>query len=427
MPKPFSAIKRHVMGTRTASPALPPELPPRPDPYLRRLPPLPGPDKRRPGESPPLQRANQLALTAAERAAFTNIHVPMQVLTKRETQSDGWVYQSVEMAKNIEAFLWRVFNDRSIMSGDASFGHRMAEEADTGRNVLVPQGSDIAQKIYMLYSMGGMNNPNHTPNEYAVNKKVIMDVWKAVKNDRVLREDVALQNTRYKGRPVHLYSLYKSVRAHEIPRHYFEDFIYFAINDSPRNIVTHRLYLNVKLECIAEVVKLIKNYLNQKEFRGDPDSHGIRSFKLAGPEVMKDRADTVVCYCKDMAAARRLATKLVTSKEYFYNAVPGMTIKFAKGIAFGAEPERQATGFGRYNKRSRRNERIGYHQLESSQSFGSIRSQLIAMAIMDFNENQHIFGSSFFTFKQFVALAFQAHGLDFRDSRENRDSGENAE
>lgn len=422
MPKPFSGIKRHFMGTRTASPALPPELPPelppRPDPYLRRMPPLPGPEKRMPGESLPLQRANELALTAAERAAFTNIHVPMQVLTKRETKSDGWVYQSVEMGKNIENFLWRIFNDRSIMSGDASFGHRM--EADTGRNVLVPQGSNIAQKIYMLYSMGGMNNPNHTPNEYAVNKKVIMDVWKAVKNDRVLRQDVGLQNIPNKsGGKIHLYELFKAVQSSPLASYYFEDFIYFAINDSQRNIVTHRLYLNVKLECIAEVVKLIKNYLNQKEFRGDPDSHGIRSFKLAGPEVMKYRADTVVCYCKDMAAARRLATKLVTSKEYFYNAVPGMTTKFAKGIAFGAEPEPQATGFGRYNKRSRNNERIGYSQLESRQSFGSIRSHLIAMAIMDFNENQHIFGSSFFTFKQFVALAFQAHGLDVRDPGEN--------
>lgn len=413
MPKPFSAIKRHFMGTRTASPALPPELPPRPDPYLRGMPPLPGPDKRRPGESLPLQRANELALTAAERAAFTNIHVPMQVLTKRETKSDGWVYQSVEMAKNIENFLWRIFNDRSIMSGDASFGHRM--EADTGRNVLVPQGSGIAQKIYMLYSMGGMNNPNHTPNEYAVNKKVIMDVWEAVKNDRVLRQDAGLQNIRHQknGEKIHLYELFKAVQSKPIASYYFEDFIYFAINDSPRNIVTHRLYLNVKLECIAEVVKLIKNYLNQKEFRRDPDSHGIRSFKLSGPEVMKDRADTVVCYCKDMAAARRLATKFVTSKEYFYNAVPGMTTKFAKGIAFGAEPERQATGFGRYNRH------IGRSDLESSQSFGTIRSQLIAMAIMDFNENKHIFGSSFFTFKQFVALAFQAHGLDVRDPGEN--------
>lgn len=401
MPRPFNAIKRRFMGTRAASPA----LPPRPSPYF----------KRRAGEaSLPQQRANELALTAAERAAFTNIHVPMQVLTKRETGSDGWVYQSVEMAEDIEAFLWRIFNDRSIMSGDASFGHRMAEDADTGRNVLVPQGSDIAQKIYVLYATGGMHKPNHKPNKYAVNKKMIMDVWKVVRDDRVLRKEVGLQNVRStSGKRIHLYDLFQVMQTNEIASYYFEDFIYFHLYTPPGDKVTHRLYLNVKLECIAKVVKLIKNYLNQKEFRGDPDSHGISSFKLSGPEVMNDRADTVVCYCKNMAAARRLATKLVTSKGYFYDAVPAMTLKFAKGIAFGAEPERQATGFGIYNGR------IGRSDLESSQSFGTIRSQLIAMAIMDFNENKHIFGSSFFTFKQFVALAFQTHGLDVRHPGEN--------
>lgn len=79
-----------------------------------------------------------------------------------------------------------------------------------------------------------------------------------------------------------------------------------------------------------------------------------------------------------------------------------MTSKIANGIALGAEPAPQATGFS--------NNPEGYP--ESAQSFGSIRSQLIAAAILNYNENKDTFGASFNVFKQFIAVAFRCNGLD---------------
>jgi len=57
---------------------------------------------------------------------------------------------------------------------------------------------------------------------------------------------------------------------------------------------------------------------------------------------------------------------------------------------------------------------------KGAQSFGTIRSELIAAAILNYNENKHIFGASLQVFKNFVAVAFRCNGLDPEHSAKNK-------
>ncbi len=319
-----------------------------------------------------MTRTRSNALTDSSDPRFRS---PSEIALRSE------LYKPYEMADTLTSFLQRVYAKPNIMSGDASKGHE-SKTLKSGVKVLAPKGPSIADLVYSLYSSSGADGGG----DYQVNKKVVADIWKVVSADPVLKKG-RLQYTK-----VSLKSLVEATQTMQPAGKYFTDFIYFDIGGRP----TTRVYLNAKIDCAAKVAKTVKDYISGNS------EHGISAFKIVGPGAMAGRADTVVCYCKSKDKAQALGESLAKNKEFFNAEVPGMTSKIANGVALGAEPAPQATGFG--------NNPEGYP--ESAQSFGSIRSQLIAAAIENYNANKHIFGSSFQVFKQFVAVAFRCNGLD---------------
>ncbi len=338
------------------------------------------PPGARPVAKLPRERAAELGLTGDDKRVFDDLNIRFMVLTDTK-KIHGRTFQSINMDEQLERFLWRIFNNRPIM---------------TER----PQGENIAKDIYHIYmSNSGMN----TVSNYQDNKRLVDEVWEQVRNHRLLQNG-ALQNERDRNdNPIFLRGMHNFMKKNQLAERYFYDFIYFQIE---RGEATYRLYLNVKMAFMARVVGHIKNYLDTT------NNHGVKDFKLAGPASMSIRKDTIVCYCSSRDTARQLADQLIDLRDHFDSDVPAMTSKYADGMSFGAEPVSQATGFSaaKYS---------GNAELESRQSFGSIRSQLIAMAVVEYNANKHLFGETFLAFKQFVTVAFLSHGLSTRNPGDN--------
>lgn len=277
-----------------------------------------------------------------------------------------------EMAPTLREFLQKVYDDDKIMSGSAVTG----------------PGKNLADEIYDLYSGTGVGAAGVT--NFQQNKAFILDLWKEVERHPRLSK-AKLQYTR-----ATLADLAAHLKAgKKAAKRFFNDFIYFTVVGGGAKV---RVYANVKPSYAVALVKLIRDHM-----AGTPQ-HGVQSFKVVGPGAMAGRADTVVVYLASKPAADALASELAKRKTWFHPQVPAMTSQVAPGVgvATGAEPVPQATGLGEKPK--------GYP--ESAQSFGTIRSELIAAAVLNYDENKHVFGEGADVFAKFVATAFRGYGLD---------------
>ena len=282
------------------------------------------------------------------------------------------------MADTLREFLKLIYQDRTIMSAKAVKGG----------------GINLADQIYNVYSKAGPN----VSQSFKKNVKYFRDIWAVVKSHNILSQ-ACLQ---YTGLPlkklianVDKYYWYWYWMPKKMKEKYYSDFIYFQIG---RGIAKFRVYANVKATHVAKFVDFLK-----KEISG-PHHGGVESFKVTGPGAISGRADAVVIYCTTKQVADTLANKLMKLKGYFNPQVPGMTSRVSAGIgiATGAEPAQQATGLGAKPK----------EYGEDAQSFGTIRSELIAGAILNYNMNKHVYGEGFDVFCKFVQVAFKGYGLD---------------
>jgi hypothetical protein len=256
------------------------------------------------------------------------------------------------------------------------------------RTTRIMEGSaDVSRLIYELYCDAGSGG--NTP-EMEIAKQFFLAVWMMRTKYSVLA-DGFLQYTE-----VSLESMaaFCEVQENRPSRKYLEDFLYFPV---ARGKAGYRLYLNGKFPSIPDLLNQICAYMMR---RGD---HGVTAFKAAGP-FAAGRADSIVAYCATKAAAEQLGRHMLTFPAAYNAGVPGLTARLDPnlGVAIGAEPEAQATGLQVNPK--------GYP--ESAQSFGTIRAQLIAMAILNYNANVGVYGSGFDVFKRFVCTAFRGYGLN---------------
>jgi hypothetical protein len=294
--------------------------------------------------------------------------------------------QPVVMAPALLSFVRKIFNNTTIMNPKTS----------------AKQRSDL---IYALYS-GDDAVTGPQSDEKEIIKKIAQ-----IASVRNLLDKGAFQNTN-----LTLEMAYNTLNAGgDIHADNYSDFLYFS--GVGNGHIAVRLYLNVDVSSMAAMMELIAQYPQIKP------NHGIRDFKLAGPRAAVGRADTFVIYCVSPEAARQLAVHLVKTagKSGFKNAVPEMTTRLEQdlGVSIGAEPKWQGTGmsfdksaYNAYRKRhfSREDAR---RYAEIGQSFGSIRSQLIAMAIENYHDNKsRLNGSDFERFQKFVSVAFKGYGLD---------------
>ena len=282
------------------------------------------------------------------------------------------------MADTLCEFLKLIYQSETIMSAKATTGG----------------GINLADQIYDVYSKAGSNVSLSFKN----NVKYFRDIWTVVKSHRVLRH----ANLQYTG--LKLEKLIDSVDKYywywywmpkKSKEKYYTDFIYFKVKGGAAKV---RVYANVKATHVAKFVEFMKKIISL------PPYGGIESFKVTGPGAISGRSDTVVIYCNSKQNADELANNLLKLKGYFNPQVPGMTSRVSPGIgiATGAEPARQATGLGV------KPSEYG----EDAQSFGTIRSELIAGAILNYNENMHVYGKGFDVFCKFVQVAFRGYGLD---------------
>ncbi len=277
------------------------------------------------------------------------------------------------MAESLATFIHKVYKSPVLMSAPAS----------------------LSRKIYDLYVGGGQKSIS-APFERC--KSFINKVWSKVLLDKKLKNAFLQREIDKDGAPVSLQCLVTEVNAglRDLSIE-LNDFIYFRITD---DVILYRVYANVKFDLVPEAVAWIGKYINENP------GHGIASFKLAGPAVCETRKDTIVIFCISKEVAEKIASELVQLHGYFNASIPEMTtpVQGGEGVAIGAEPVWQKTGL--------RSKKKWDNDPEDAQSFGTLRCEIIAAAVHNFNANKQVCGDSFEVFKKFVAVGFRGCGLD---------------
>jgi hypothetical protein len=271
------------------------------------------------------------------------------------------------MDPSLQSFIQKIFQRHDLMAGP----------------------DDLAVKIYKIYNGEGLGD---TPVSglYADWTRFVKELWYLVGLDPQLSKG-SLQFTK-----LPLQKLIEILEHNDRPKDAcFKDFIYFNVQAGQPQA---RVYANAKFSHALPVFACLKDYIAATL------DHGILALKLVGPAAIEARNDTFVIYCLTKAAADRLAARLVTLQGHFDADLPAMTtpVQGGVGVSTGAEPPQGEIGLGPERPE-------GYH---GAQSFGGLRSELIAGAILNFNANKHIYGNGFEAFSKFVCVAFRGYGLD---------------
>ena len=324
-----------------------------------------------PHGSPPPTRGRSNALTGwSDPRAPTTKPIEQNLIAELK--------RPAAMATTLRDFLDEVFRDANIM-----------------REKIVG-GETRAGLIYAKYSgqdsgSGGRRDPTK------IDDLFFLAIWTSGSKHPLLKRGY-FQYTKHNKNTIGLGNVVATLKADSpIPLGCYYDFLYFP--DCSGGNALFRLYLNIRVQSLPNVISKIANYIENNK------NHGVKNFKAACPLAAEGRDDTVVVYCLSENHARALGQHLLKlSASNFLRDVPGMTTRLdpALGVALGAEPEWQATGMDTKPE--------GYP--ESAQSFGSIRSELIAMGIENYHANKGVIGTGFDPFARCVCTAFRGYGLD---------------
>lgn len=179
--------------------------------------------------------------------------------------------------------------------------------------------------------------------------------------------------------------------------HSCDDFIHFNLQGQ-RPKPTYRVYANVKYDKLIDVVRGVLEYIATAEAKTPKKE--IYKFKITTPAGARRRDDAMVIYCLGVNVAKTIAAWLLeklgrklTGGDIFNGPTPKMTQLIGPGVAIGAEPKYQGTGLG------------GPDGNTTSQSFGTLRCQAIAAAILGFQEDPATV-KNFELFCKYVWVAF---------------------
>jgi hypothetical protein len=262
-----------------------------------------------------------------------------------------------------------------------------------GDKALMAAPEDVDWKLYKLY-----NSPAKAAgleSDVPTLKKFVNQLWSQLASAGGVRGSGFLQGHKIKF--AELEQLANGLVDPESKVRFIDrccDFLYFRV--APGNVAV-RLYANVLLEYGPDAMELLASYAAKTK------NHGLVDMKIAGPAILKTRSDVIVVYCSSKEAAQAAGAELLKQKSWLGTKCPEMTTPITSGLGLstGAEPERQVTGMKSDDQIS-----------PEAQSFGTIRCELIAMAIHNFNASKGTMGSSFEVFQKFVQVAFLAYGLD---------------
>jgi type III HopA1-like effector protein len=277
----------------------------------------------------------------------------------------------LSMHSSLTEFLRRAFGDRGLMAAP----------------------EDVDWKLYKLY-----NSPAKSAgleSDVPTLKKFVNELWSKLASAAGVRASGILQRNNKKF--ADLEQLANGLVDPTSKIQFIEwcaDFLYFRVG---KGNVAVRLYANVLFDYGPDAMELLASYAAKTK------DHGLVDMKIAGPAVLKMRSDVIVVYCSSKEAAQAAGAELLKQKSWLGTKCPEMTTPITSGLGLstGAEPDWQATGLKSDASIS-----------PKAQSFGTIRCELIAMAIHNFNANKGTMGSSFEVFQKFVQVAFLGYGLD---------------
>jgi HopA1 effector protein family len=273
------------------------------------------------------------------------------------------------MASELKEFLDTVWRDPKIMQA--------------GEDI------DLAKQVYELYRAKGSNRAASDANKY------FLDIWDLGILYPIIKKGYLQGIKRKDGNKLTLEEVVKRCGPNQsLPVEWLKAFIFFKLGSEP----DQRVYLNPV--SVVEGLRHVCKYLYERT------DHGIHFFKAVGPSAHQ-RADSIVVYCANKKEAEKLGGYMVDHGPRFKNDVPAMTSKLGAGVAIGQEPAQQATGLHTLEDSKAKDSRY-----ESRQSFGTIRSQLIAMAICNYRANITAYGAGRDVFARFVCIAFRGYGLD---------------
>jgi len=277
----------------------------------------------------------------------------------------------LSMHSSLTEFLRRVFGDKGLMAAP----------------------EDVDWKLYCLY-----NSPAKAAgleSDVPTLKKFINELWSKLASAGGIRASGIQQQTNKKFAEIEQMANGLADPASKIAFiSQCTGFLYFRV---AKGNVAVRLYANVLFDHGPDAMALLATYA------GKTKDHGLVDFKIAAPAILKSMSDVIVVYCSSKEAAQAAGAELLKQKSWLGTKCPEMTspITSGLGLSTGAEPERQVTGM-------KSDDQIP----PEAQSFGTIRCELIAMAIHNFNANKGTMGSSFEVFQKFVQVAFLGYGLD---------------
>lgn len=186
--------------------------------------------------------------------------------------------------------------------------------------------------------------------------------------------------------------------------------LYFGVGKHPP---IGRVYINCEPRAISKIVKIALD--EQNPFK-------VESIKVATPHGFDSRVDKIVAYMNRACRMDFIKAVLAATGESIIPISVPMTVQVSPGISMGDEPLPIDTGFFHVGSD---NPRISdgtdgrpvmtIEELRQTQSFGTLRCQLIASAMTQMHallsrgsrkpEHQETFEA----FQRWVALAFDAH------------------
>ncbi len=144
--------------------------------------------------------------------------------------------------------------------------------------------------------------------------------------------------------------------------------------------MTQRVYLNVSADSSTDVMRyVVRNVVDNPN-----DFPGVGAAKLMGPAGAGQRADTIIIWAEDQAAADRVLAQLRSyhraNPSLFEETTPPMTNRVMEGISTAAQPTDMAESFGSLRSR------IIYKALRSSMQKGETYDQFVQRVIDSLGE-----------------------------------------
>ena len=279
----------------------------------------------------------------------------------------------IKVAPELKSFLQKVFARKDLME-----------------TIQVP--NDLSNGIYNLYSEGGGGSRLGAKTMLLQARGNWSRMLKLLPN-KILGK-AFFQYTEHANAMVHLGDTV-IFDDDDVALEAAEDFLYFPVN---RGRAACRVYLNLSFQSMPDLVDVA--------IKMDAPLYAeLVDLKTTGPGA--GRADSVVIYCASLEGAKKVAAVMAKAIQDGVlkssdQTVPAMTTRIAAGVSIGAEPKAQETGLAAHIK--------GYPP--GAQSFGSIRSQIICAAILNYRENQGVLGKGYDVFQQLAAIGFKGYGLD---------------